>query len=530
MKTQTLAPPAPPFGPPAALAGTLVTTVPAGQAAGPLALYRALLAERGPAGTALLESAGPDLPTTRRSVVVARAALRLELRGTEALVRALDPAAEPLAAALADRVDALGARRAEGALSDAERLTLPGPLDVVRAGAGLLADDEPGVPLAPGLFGAFSYELVDRFEELPARRRDPQDTPDASFVLAGDTLVFDHRRGEVHVVTRALPNEGVAAARARHADYLALLSNAAPVRPLAAASGPIERPGAAPDVTDERFLSDVETLRGHIDAGDIFQAVLSRGFSMQSTADPLDVYAALRAANPSPYLFHLDLGCRRLLGASPETFLRVEDGNLEIRPIAGTVPRGFGADGTIDADLDRRLALQLLLDEKERAEHAMLLDLARNDVARVAEPGTTEVVQQFEVERYSHVQHLVSRVRGRLRGGLDALHAYRAVANMGTLTGAPKLRAMELIRELEPAGRGFYGGAAGFVLQDGSLDTCIVIRSLLHSGGTYSTRAGAGVVWDSDPASELAETAHKARACLEAVARAERLAAVEVTP
>ena len=213
-------------------------------------------------------------------------------------------------------------------------------------------------------------------------------------------------------------------------------------------------------------------------------------------------------------MFHIDLADGCLLGASPETFLRCEHGEVEIRPIAGTAPRGE------DDETDRRLALQLLLDPKEQAEHAMLLDLARNDIARISEPGTCRVVQQFEVEKYSHVQHLVSRVRGRLRAGLDAMHAYRAAANMGTLSGAPKLRAMELIREMEPHARGFYGGAAGYLLQDGSFDSCIVIRSLRFKDGVYYTRAGAGIVQDSEPERELAETTHKARACLEAVARA----------
>jgi anthranilate synthase component 1 len=265
----------------------------------------------------------------------------------------------------------------------------------------------------------------------------------------------------------------------------------------------------------------VELMREHIGRGDVFQGVLSRALTMRSAAAPLAVYRALRAINPSPYLFYLDLPDGALLGASPETFLRVEGGEVEVRPIAGTAPRGFDDGGRVDRDLDDRLALRLLLDEKEQAEHAMLLDLARNDVARVSAPGTTRVVQQFGIERYSHVQHLVSRVRGRLRPGCDALHAYRAAANMGTLTGAPKPRAMELIRAMEPSARGFYGGACGYLLQDGTLDSCIVIRSLRQRGGEYRTRAGAGVVAGSDPRRELAETEAKAMAAREAVAMAE---------
>ena len=203
--------------------------------------------------------------------------------------------------------------------------------------------------------------------------------------------------------------------------------------------------------------------------------------------------------------------------------MKVEGRHLEIRPIAGTAPRGFDFRGEIDAELDERLAVGLLLDHKEQAEHAMLVDLARNDVARVAIPGTRRVSEPFTVEKYSHVQHLVSGVRGELRPDLDALHAYRSAANMGTLTGAPKLRAMELIRETEPFARGFYGGAVGYLLQDGTFDSCIAIRSLRYGkGDIYQTRAGAGIVADSIPERELAETFHKARAPRLAVALAER--------
>jgi anthranilate synthase component 1 len=197
---------------------------------------------------------------------------------------------------------------------------------------------------------------------------------------------------------------------------------------------------------------------------------------------------------------------------------------VEIRPIAGTAPRGLAPDGGIDEELDARLAVGLLLDHKEQAEHVMLVDLARNDVARVSLPGTRQVTDPFCIEKYSHVQHLVSRVRGDLLPGLDALHAYRASANMGTLSGAPKLRAMELIREIEPHARGFYGGAVGYLLQDGTFDSCIVIRSLRYKEGVYTTRAGAGIVADSKPERELEETLHKARACRLAVALAERKA------
>ena len=487
-----------PFGPPALTVRPLVTTLPAAGVCEPLTLQRRL---RGPC---LLESLGPRLPTTRRSIVCARGLLRLELRGDRALVDPLVPGAERL---LQTPIAVPQPQAGPAPLDDTERLKSPSVLDALRRLAGLIADEGDDALLPPGIFGALSYEIVDRFEELPPRRPDPLDEPDASFVLVADMVVFDHEHGLVQVVTRPLPGEQPEAAAARHATCLEALQ--------AEAADPCATPPrcrlAEPDISDERFLRGVATLKEHIRDGDIFQAVLSRGLSIESDADSLDVYERLRQQNPSPYLFHLQLGEGVLLGASPETFLRVEDGEVEVRPIAGTVPRGG------DEDLDRRLELQLLLDPKEQAEHVMLLDLARNDVARVSVPGTCRVVQQFCVEKYSHVQHLVSRVRGTLREDLDALHAFRAAANMGTLTGAPKLRAMELIRELEPQARGFYGGAAGYLLQDGSFDSCIVIRSLRHKDGVYHLRTGAGVVWDSVPEQELAETRHKAKACLEAV-------------
>jgi len=278
--------------------------------------------------------------------------------------------------------------------------------------------------------------------------------------------------------------------------------------------------GGRPD--QPAFEGIVEGFLAGIRDGDIFQGVPSR--HLRTTVPGLgsvDVYGALRAANPSPYMFHMGMGDDGvLLGASPETCVRVEEGVVEIRPIAGTVPRGRRDDGSLDEDLDGRLALAMTLDPKEQAEHAMLVDLARNDVARVSVPGTTRVVQQMAVEKYAHVQHLVSRVQGRLRPELDALHAYRAAANMGTLTGAPKVKAMEMIRTAEPTARGFYGGAMGYLLADGTFDSCIVIRSLRQKGDTVHTRAGAGIVLDSVPAREFAETEHKARAVRQAVARA----------
>jgi anthranilate synthase component 1 len=521
----TTSPKTHPFGEPAFAVRPVVTRLSLARCAPSHEVYARLRALGPDRAIGLFESLGPHLPTTRRSLIAARGLARVELRSGVATITALDPAGLPILDAIAERQDAqregetltIDAHEPASTehFSDAERLAAPSSLDILRHLAGLLADTEPA-PLPPGIFGAFAHDLVDRFDALPPRKPDPLGDPDASFVLATDLVLYDHGTNHAHVVTRGLPMEPVGAADERHAEVLELLRGEQDVLgqlPPALSFEPDEH--AVDDPAD--FLAGVAALRDNIHAGDVFQAVLARRFELRGPADDLAVYRELRRRNPSPYHFHLNLGKGSLFGASPETFLRVEDGVVEIRPIAGTVPRGFAADGSINPDTDRRLALQLLLDPKEQAEHAMLLDLARNDVARISEPGSMHTTEQFQIEKYSHVQHLVSRVKGDLSAGHDALHAYRAVANMGTLTGAPKLRAIELVRELEPTSRGFYGGAAGFLLADGSFDSCIVIRSLRQVGGTYSTSAGAGVVHDSTPERELAETSHKARSSIEAV-------------
>ena len=537
-------------------ARTRISTLNASACRSPLAVFQDLAGRAAAEGSArtscssvLMESVAQGSPGGTRSLVVPSGVVRLIARGRDVSFDALSPQGARL-------LPALGAysRFPHGAgapsLPDDERLRAPTVLDAVRALANLVEDEEPKTALPPGVYGAFSYELVDCWEDLPprpaARCQRSGHEPDINVVLALDTILFDHLAGEVQVVTRSLDRSEDALRDRRHQRFVEALTRGASSRndgrndggnddvPLPAVS---DQP-AKPDVSDEEFLRSVEKFLHHIECGDIFQGVLSRGLEMKSRVDPLTVYRVLRKQNPSPYMFHVDLGDGILLGASPETCLKVEGRRVEIRPIAGTAPRGFSEDGTpngtipgsipgsipglIDVELDSRLAIGLLLDTKEQAEHAMLVDLARNDVARVAIPGTRRVAEPFTIEKYSHVQHLVSGVFGELRPELDALHAYRAVANMGTLTGAPKLRAMELIRETEPYARGFYGGAVGYLLQDGSFDSCIVIRSLRYrKNGSYSTRAGAGIVADSIPERELEETVHKARACRQAVAIAE---------
>ena len=486
----------------------------------PLDLFQKLRARPGVEGAVLMESAATGSPGGTRSLVVPEAVVRLTVRGGEARFRPLSPRAKRLMCELGD-VRRLPTGAGDPSLPDHERLKASSVLDAVRDLAGIVEDEEPGEALPAGVYGAFSYELVDQWEDLPPRPPDPWDEPDIDVVLALDTVLYDHSSRQVRVVTRALDPSEDSEAQARHRRFVEALRGSSNEPRLPA--NVVEK-SAAPDISDLDFMASVRKFLHHIDEGDIFQGVLSRGLSMKSDACPLDVYRVLRKLNPSPYMFHIDLESGVLLGASPETCVKVESGRLEIRPIAGTAPRGFCEDGSIDQELDSRLAVGLLLDPKEQAEHAMLVDLARNDVARVCLPGTRQVAEPFTIEKYSHVQHLVSAVTGQLPPELDALHAYRAAANMGTLTGAPKLRAMELIRETEPFARGYYGGAVGYLLQDGSFDSCIVIRSMRYRlDGVYHTRAGAGIVADSEPARELEETEHKARACRQAVAMAEAL-------
>jgi len=517
-----------PFGPPVQRCRVRRTSLPLAACAEPIEAYLRL---RGPAGGVLMESADTGAPAGRYSVVVPNPSLRLTLRGTHAVYEALDARGEALlphlvarhGGTLEGKTAALRTQpsRMDPAASDRERLLAPGPLDALRWMAALCTDDEPSPLGPPSIYGAISYEIVDAFERLPARKPSPFDDPDAHHVLGLDSVAFDHLGGEVTVTTRGFTDEPLEAFEARHEASCRTLSAPGRTMDLSPFSGAAAEHPAEPDMTDEVFLAHVRSFLDHIVAGDIFQGVLSRGLTMTSDASPLEVYAQLRVMNPSPYMFYLDLADGVLLGASPETCVKVTKGEVEIKPIAGTVPRGLHADGSLDRELDTRLEMSLLLDRKEQSEHAMLVDLARNDVARVSKPGSRHVERPLAIEKYSHVQHLVSRVRGTLRDGLDALHAYEASANMGTLTGAPKLRAMELIREHEPTSRGFYGGSVGYLMQDGTFDTCIVIRSMRWKDGKFLLRSGAGVVLESDPARELAETLHKARACRVAVAKAE---------
>jgi anthranilate synthase component 1 len=371
------------------------------------------------------------------------------------------------------------------------------------------------------LVGAFSYDFVDFFEPIGELSRSDEDFPDFAFQLPQWMAVIQHRLGSTSLRGYGELPEGW---QARLQDP----RMSEPYEP-----GPAHQTSYLVSPTAEQFQEQVRLLQGHIALGDVFQAVPSRCFFLPCP-DPLEAYARLKKANPSPYMFYLDLGDQVLFGSSPETAIKVsgQPALVEIRPIAGTKPRGFNPDGSIDLDLDSRMEAELRLDGKELAEHMMLIDLARNDIARVSKPGTRFVPKLLTVDRYAFVMHLVSYVQGQLREDLDAFHAYVASMNMGTLVGAPKIRAAQLVRLLEsctmgPAHqslgwttsglRGPYGGAVGYFTASGAMDTAIVIRSAHVRQGQAMVRAGAGIVADSLPEEETAETLRKAASILRAL-------------
>ncbi|MCW8996933.1 MAG: anthranilate synthase component 1 [Psychromonas sp.] len=376
-------------------------------------------------------------------------------------------------------------------------------------------------PLALFLGGVFAYDFIATFEDLPSVAESENICPDFMFYVAETLLVQDHQSQQSKIIGSVFgglySDENELRIAARLEQLQALCSNfSAPQNKLIPLSGKITT-----DVSDQAYCDIVKQLKEHIVKGDIFQVVPSRSFSL-SCPNPIAAYAKLKETNPSPYMFYLKDSDFILFGASPESAIKYTKNinQVEIYPIAGTRGRGFNSDGSINKDLDGRLELELRLDKKETSEHLMLVDLARNDVARISEPGSRHVADLLKVDRYSHVMHLVSRVVGKLRNDLDALHAYQACMNMGTLVGAPKIRASELIRQVEKKRRGSYGGAVGYINGCGDMDTCIVIRSAFVKDGIAQAQAGAGIVYDSDPQSEADETRGKATAVLNAIALA----------
>jgi anthranilate synthase component 1 len=378
-------------------------------------------------------------------------------------------------------------------------------------------------PMAAGLFGYMGYDLVRQMERLPEPNEDVLHVPDALMIRPTIMAIFDAVKDEVTVVTPVFPEEDVSAkaAYARACDRLEAVVDAFD-RPLdlqafgEADAGPIS--AARSNISPDDYMNMIRKAKDYISAGDIFQVVLSQRFETEFTLPPFSLYRALRRVNPSPFLYHLEFDRFTLTGSSPEILVRVRDGKVTIRPLAGTRPRG-----ATPAE-DRALAEELLADPKERAEHLMLLDLGRNDVGRVSKIGTVKVTDQFILEYYSQVMHIVSNVEGELRADLDAIDALSAGFPAGTLSGAPKVRAMEIIDELETTKRGPYGGCVGYFSSTGEMDTCIVLRTAIVKDGKMYVQAGAGAVADSQPEAEQQECINKAKALFRAAEEAVRFA------
>lgn len=401
--------------------------------------------------------------------------------------------------------------------------TMPGdPLDSLN---GIVEESRIDLPLhlppmAAGLIGYLGYDMVRLMEKLPDAKTDPLGTPDALFMRPTIMVVFDIVKEELTLVTPVRPAEGQDATEAyeeatlRLEDVIRRLN--APMPGVPQFDLPAD-PAITSNTGKDEYTTMVEEAREHIAAGDIFQVVLSQRFFRPFAPPAFALYRELRRMNPSPFMYFLDFPDFQIVGASPEILVRLRDGEVTVRPIAGTRPRG--ADEAEDLALEK----DLLADPKELAEHLMLLDLGRNDVGRVAEPGSVTVTEQNFVERYSHVMHIVSNVTGRLRKGLGALDALKAGFPAGTVSGAPKIRAMEIIDELEKEKRGIYAGAVGYFAASGSMDTCIILRTAVVKDGVMHVQAGAGIVWDSDPLAEHEECRHKAMALFAAAEAAELL-------
>ena len=411
-------------------------------------------------------------------------------------------------------------KQEQGVVDEQSRLQSINQMDVLRSVAFAFRLASKPFRVTCGLLGALSYDFIDQFEKLPQSEKDLLGNPDYELYFADNIFLMDHEHRQGYVIVNCVITDGDReAAIAEAQDCFDYYFNIARFDSPEGQKYTDSLAQASSDTNQSEYEEMVRNAKQHIIDGDIFQVVLSRTITEPCPDEPLDVYKRLRVLNPSPYMFYLNTPNTILMGSSPELNLRVsgtEKRSVEIRPIAGTKPRGR-IGKTIDLDTDFRYEAELKIDRKELAEHMMLVDLARNDIARVAEPGSRVVTELLIVEKYESVQHLVSNVKGMLARRLDALSAYLATMNMGTLTGAPKIEAMKLIRLLEKTKRGYYGGAVCYLTVDGQFDSCITIRSLQVKDHTAYIRVGAGIVHDSVPKTEFEETEHKAGSCLRAI-------------
>ena len=407
--------------------------------------------------------------------------------------------------------------KAETSLTADFRETTETSTDIMAALRGFIdackVDGMDGLPpMAAGAFGYLGYDMVRHVERLPEPKPDPNGVPEAMLMRPGVVLIFDGVRQEI--ILAAPARSGAKAAN----DLLDRIEETLdqPMPPSRPSDAPVEKINFASNTTKARYLEMVEKAKSYIHAGDTFQVVPSQRFSAPFERSPFAFYRALRRLNPSPFMFYVNFGDFQVSGSSPEILVRVRKGVVTVRPIAGTLPRGA------TPELDEANAQKLISDPKERAEHLMLLDLGRNDVGRVAARGTVEVTESFTIERYSHVMHIVSNVQGVLKDGEDMVSALAAGFPAGTTSGAPKIRAMEIITELEPHARGVYAGGVGYFGAGGDMDTCIALRTAVFKGGRIHVQAGGGVVFDSNPESEFQETIHKASALFRAAEEAAR--------
>jgi len=515
----------------------------------PLSVYQLLCHER--QNNILLESAEIDKKHLLKSLLLTDAAVKIVCNGNIVTFSALslngESAVDFAAAQLAHHAQvniADDGKSFQATFSDVSkdldekaRLSATNPLHSLRL-FNQLTDDNSH-PFSVFLGGVFAFDLMAIAEKLPEVKNGDNTCPDFVYYLAETLVIIDHELQTTEIIgnvfhyndtEKAKLTQLAISNRVTHikeilahtidVDQVSKLSPSFTNADKQASDEPLKV-----DISDERYCEIVDQLKENIRAGDIFQVVPSRTFTLPCL-DAVAAYKALKLSNPSPYMFYLKDSDFCIFGASPESALKYQASNrhVEIYPIAGTRPRGFDKQGNISLDLDSRIELELRQDKKESAEHIMLVDLARNDIARVSQPGTRYVAELLKVDRYSHVMHLVSRVCGTLQTDLDALHAYQACMNMGTLSGAPKVKATSLIREVEGKRRGSYGGAVGYLTGTGEMDTCIVIRSAFVKDNIAQVQAGAGVVFDSDPISEANETRQKAQAVLNAIDKANTIA------
>ncbi len=524
-------------------AGVITITDSACYQSDPLSVYQLLCHQK--KHNILLESAEIDKKQLLKSLLLTDAALKIVCNGNTVTFTALSLNGETAIKFAAEQlsthaeINFLNDNKSFQALfpqvpaelDEKARLTAVNQLQSLRLFNPLV--DESSHPFAIFLGGAFAFDLIAIAEDLPQVDDGDNTCPDFVYYLAETMVIIDHEQKSTEIIGNVFSIDNTEETQQAQGNISNRINEIKETLSRTIGTKQVDsltpsgktfsnnqdnNKAVSVDISDQQFCEIVEQLKDNICAGDIFQVVASRTFTLPC-ADSVAAYKALKLSNPSPYMFYLKDSDFCIFGASPESAIKYQASNrhVEIYPIAGTRPRGFDKHGNISLDLDSRIELELRQDKKESAEHIMLVDLARNDVARVSQPGTRYVADLLKVDRYSHVMHLVSRVCGTLQKDLDALHAYQACMNMGTLSGAPKVKATSLIREVEGKRRGSYGGAVGYLTGTGEMDTCIVIRSAFVKNKVAQVQAGAGVVYDSDPISEANETKQKAQAVINAI-------------